>query len=292
MNAASPSLRWLFKVPSFPSLCSPNTRRATQMWNEGVIEELARVKRSMLGRNTRFRNARRATLGSLGDDDAGSLESSAGSSLRGRVYSDIGAGAADSRIDGKTKDGKGRGGQTRESRDGNGTSFSAEPRFSRFALSLSIPRPKQHNGLTSADVIDSTRDGEAGGNNNKDAGSNSSGTRNASSNNNRSGGGDGHARKSSTETKTGNSSSGDAAVATEAPVASGLKLRLDIVRSDADRKAGLSPRSPRPGAEGGGGGPGGMAAAPARFDSAARELLQAYEDEQVLGEFCKGGQTA
>eukprot|EP00903_Cladosiphon_okamuranus_P017392 g16020.t2 len=255
-------------------------RHWRKSWNEGGIQELARVKRRMLGRNTRLTRARRATRVSVGDDDAGSLASSADSSLRGRVYSDIGAGAADSRFGGKKKDAGGGGSQVRESRDGNRTTFSAEPRFSRFALSLSIPRPKQHSGLTSADVVDSARNGEAGGDSNKEASGNSNETRKASSNNNRGGGGGGYARKSSIDKKTRHSSPGTPAVAAEASVASGSKLRLDIVRADADRNAGLSPRSPRPGAEGGGSGPGGTAAAPARFDSAARELLQGYEDEQ------------
>lgn len=248
------------------------------MWNECVIQELARLKRSMLRRNTRLRNAQMATRVSLGDNDAGSLASSAESSLRGRVYSDIGGGATDSNIGGKGKSGGGRGDRGRGS-----ASFSAEPRFSRFALSLSIPRPKQHNGLTSADVVDPSREGEAGGDkSSNENSSNSSGTRKSSSNDNRGGDGGGHARKSSTERKARNSSSGTATAAAEASMAIGSKLRLDIVRADCDRNAGLSPRSPHPAAEGGGSGPAGMAAATARFDSAARELLQGYEDEQVI----------
>ena len=253
------------------------------MWNEGVIQELARAKRSMLGRGTRLRDAQRATRVCAGENDVGSLASSAESSLRGRVYSDIGAGVTESKVGGKQNYGGARGSQGRGSRDGKCASFSAEPRFSRFSLSLSIPRPKQHSGLTAADMVDSNRHGEAGEENKKEASSNNNGTGKSSSHNNRGGDGGGRARKSSTEKKAGNSSSGTPAVAPEASaIASGSKLRLDIVRADADRNTGLSPRSPRPGAEGSGGGPTGMGAAPARFDSAARELLQGYEDEQVL----------
>lgn len=270
------------------SVLNTNMRRTPQMWDEGVIQELARVKRSMLRRNTRLRSAQVATRVNVGDNDAGSLVSSAESSLRGRVYSDIGAGVADSKVDGKIKSGGGRGGEGRRSRDGNGTTFSAEPRFSRFALSLSIPRPKQHNGLTSADVVDPSRGGEAGGVHSKEDSSKNSGTSRTSSNDNRGGDGGGHARQTSTGKNGQNSSSGTATAAAEASAAVGSKLRLDIVRADVERNTGLSPRSPRPGAEGGGSTPAGMAAAPARFDSAARELLQGYEDEQVfvvLGEF-------
>lgn len=252
------------------------------MWNEGVIQELARVKRSTLGRNTRLRNAQAVTRVSVGEHDAGSLASSAESSLRGRVYSDIGAGADDSMAGRKQKSSGGRGGQGRGSRDGNGTSFSTEPRFSRFALSVSIPRPKQHTGLTSTDVVDSNRNRDDGGDNKEGVGSSNSGKSKTSSSNNRCGDGGGHSKKSSTETCVRTSSSGTAAAAAEASAASGSKLRLDIVRADAERNAGLSPRSPRPGAEGGGSGAAGIAAAPARFDSVARELLQGYEDEQVF----------
>ncbi|CAM9883519.1 unnamed protein product, partial [Ectocarpus sp. 12 AP-2014] len=77
----------------------------------------------------------------------------------------------------------------------------------------------------------------------------------------------------------GDGATGTASAAAAAAAARGSKIRLDIVRADAERGAGLTPRSPgrspRPGGEGGG------AAASARFDSPARELLQAYEDEQL-----------
>lgn len=266
-------------IPLNPQ-CSTNTmRRARQMWNAGVIQELARVKRNMLGRNTRLRSAQMATRASVGDNDAGSLASSAESSLRARVYSDIGVGAADSMPGSKKKNGGGRGGQGRGSRGGNDRSFSAEPRYSRFALSLLIPRPKQHSGWTSADVVDSSGSDKIGGN--KETGSTSSEKGKPSSSYNRSGEGGGQARKGSTERNARHSSSVTATTAAEASVAVGSKLRLDIVRADAERNTGLSPRSPRPGGDGGGSGPAGMAAAPARFDSAARELLQGNEDEQV-----------
>eukprot|EP00752_Nemacystus_decipiens_P007697 g6880.t1 len=253
-------------------------RHWRKMWNEGVIQELARVKRRMIRRNTRLRNTQMATREGVGDNDAGSLASSAESSLRGRVYSDIVPGVTDSKV-GKRKSSGARGGRGRGSTDGNGTSFSAEPRFSRFALSLSIPRPKQHNGLTSAGAVDPNRDGEVGGNNKKPSSPNG-GARRTSSNNNHGGDSGGHARKSSTEKNGQSSSSGTPTATTEVSVAAGSKLRLDIVRVDAERNTGMSPRSPRLGAEGGGGGPAGMATAPAKFDSAARELLQGYEDEQ------------
>lgn len=270
--------------------CAKTTRRTRQAWNEGVIHELARVKRSMLGRNTRLRNAQAAARASAADNDGGSLASSAESSLRGRVYSDIGVGAADSGIGGAKNTSGGRGGQGRGRGGSKGAPFLADSRFSRFALSLTIPRPKQHNGLTSADVVtDSSGGGGAGGdknNENSRSSTSSSGSTNRSSNN---------TRKSSTAKMAQNSSSGTAAVAAGAPVTWGSKLRLDIVRSDIDRNTGLSPRSPRPGGEGGGGGPAGTAATPARFDSAARELLQGYEDEQVhryRTRFGKSGQKS
>lgn len=247
------------------------------MWNEDVIQELARLKRSMLGRNTRLRNAQTAARVSVGDNDGGSLASSAESSLRGRVYSDIGGGAADSKVGGDKKDGGGRGGQGR----GSNATFSAEPRFSRFALSLSIPRPNQHSGLTSADVVDSNGGGGAGGGNTNENSSNNNGRGNTTSKTAGGGEGSSHARKGSTTQNARNTSSGTAAAAAEVSMACGSKLRLDIVRADVERNTGLSPRSPRPGGEGGGSGPAGMAATPARFDSAARELLQGYEDEQV-----------
>lgn len=261
-----------------------------QVWNEGVILELARLKRSILARNTLQKNARTADM-SAGDNESGSLASSTESSFEalGPV---IGR-----KMGGHRQSGRGK-------HHANGAMLSPEPRFSRFACSITIPRPIQHDGLTASDSVDPSNGGGsgdgggpggAGGSGSKGAG------RKASSSNNDDGRGRGgsHANKSSSPFSTNNQTNsaypsscegsgggggdptGTANAAAAAAAAWGSKIRLDIVRADAERGAGLTPRSPgrspRPGGEGGG------AAASARFDSPARELLQAYEDEQVGG---------
>lgn len=265
--------------------CTPCviTRRG-QIWNEDVIEELKRAKMTILGRDTRLRRAQAACASS--DDDDASLASSMDSSLGGPMY--VGGGIAVDRKTGRNKErGSGKG-----HRSSGGGAFSAEPRWSRFAFSLTIPRPKQHNGLTAADVADS-RSGEDGGEGIKGEGdatnkaSNKGGNRMPSSKSNHDWGGGGHTNATSSspneQGKAQGSSPGAPAAAAAAAAGAatwGSKLRLDIVRADAERSV-ASPRSPRPGTEGGGGGSAGTAAASARFDSPARDLLQGYEDEQV-----------
>ncbi|CAM9641451.1 unnamed protein product, partial [Pylaiella littoralis] len=65
-----------------------------KMWNEGVIQELARLKKRTSGRNTRLKNARSTTNGTVSGNDGGSLASSMESSLgsRGRIGSGDGGG--------------------------------------------------------------------------------------------------------------------------------------------------------------------------------------------------------
>ncbi|CAM9355835.1 unnamed protein product [Ectocarpus fasciculatus] len=259
------------------------------VWNEGVILELARLKRSTLARNTRQKKAQTADM-SAGDNESRSLASSAESSLEG-----LGP-VAGWKTGGDRQSGRGK-------RHAIGAMLLPEPRFSRFACSISIPRPIQHDGLTVPDAVDPSNGGGSGGDRGL-GGAGGSGSKGAmgnapsSNNNDRRGGGGSHANTSSSPFSTNNrtnsaypssgrgggagggGATGTANAAAAAAAAWGSKIRLDIVRADAERGAGLTPRSPgrspRPGGEGGGG----TAAASARFDSPARELLQAYEDEQ------------
>lgn len=259
------------------------------MWNEGVIQELARLKKRTSGRNTRLKNARSTTNGTVSGNDGGSLASSMESSLgsRGRIGSGDGGGGGIGGREavGKKKSSAGGGSGQKNNHRASAAALTGEPR-SRFALSLVIPRPIQHDGLVFADFGDcSSGSGEGREfNNNNNSNNNRSAGNNTSSQNNNSGRGGGHVTAtSSTSSRYPNASSSAAAKnAASGPASAaatwGSKLRLDIVRADAERSAG-SPRSPRPGTEGGGGV--GVAAATARFDSAAREILQGYEDEQV-----------
>lgn len=243
------------------------------MWNEGVVQELAQLKKRMGNRNTRLKKDLAAAAEvSISGNDGGSLASSMESSLgsRGRVGSGGNGIGVGKKQNGAVGGGGGGGGGKGNNRSTGGT-FPVEPR-SRFSVSLVIPCPKQHDGLVVADLGDSSGGGGTGGegrNNN----TNSAET-NASSKSNRSLGSN---NAGSASASTSASPSAPAPASASAVVGAwNSKLRLDIVRADAERSAG-SPRSPRPGAEAGGG----LAAATARFDSAARELLQGYEDEQV-----------
>ncbi|CAM9771530.1 unnamed protein product [Ectocarpus sp. 6 AP-2014] len=258
-----------------------------KVWNEGVILELARLKRSILARNTLQKNARTADM-SAGDNESGSLASSTESNFEA-----LGA-VVGGKMGGHLQSGRGK-------RRANGAKLSPEPRFSRLACSITIPRPTQHDGLTASDSVDPSSGGGSGdgGGPGGAGGSGKGAGRKASSSNSDDGRGRGgsHANKSSSPFSTngqtnsayhpsgGGSGSGGGgptgttnAAAAAAAAAWGSKIRLDIVRADAERGAGLTPRSPgrspRPGGEGGG------AAASTRFDPPARELLQAYEDEQ------------
>ncbi|CAM9478757.1 unnamed protein product [Ectocarpus sp. 4 AP-2014] len=262
-----------------------------KVWNEGVILELARLKRSILARKTLQKNAETADM-SAGDNESGSLASSTENSVEalGPVVG--------GKMGGHLQSGRGK-------HHANKAMLSPEPRFSRFACSITIPRPTQHDGLTASDAVDPSNGGGSGdgGGPGGAGGSGSKGVGGkASSSNNDDGRGSGgsHANKSSSPFSTNNQTNtaynssggrsggggggggatGTTSAAASAAAAWGSKIRLDVVRADAERGAGLTPRSPgrspHPGGEGGGG----TAAASARFDSPARELLQAYEDEQ------------
>ncbi|CAM9135722.1 unnamed protein product [Ectocarpus sp. 12 AP-2014] len=256
-----------------------------KVWNEGVILELARLKRSILTRTTLQKNARTADM-SAGDNESGSLASSTESSFEalGPV---IGG-----KMGGHRQSGRGK-------HQANGAMLSPEPRFSRFACSIRIPRPTQHDGLTASDAVDPSNGGGSGdgGGPGGAGGSRSEGAgRKTSSSNNDNGRGSGgsHTNKSSPSNQThssypspgggsgggGGGPTGTANAAAAAAAAWGSKIRLDIVRADAERSAGLTPRSPGRSPRPGGEVDGGTVAASARFDSPARELLQAYEDEQ------------
>lgn len=241
------------------------------------------MKRTMLGRDTRQKRAQ-ATDASNASDSA-SLTSSVDSSLGGPVY--IGGGDTVDRRTGR--DNKERGGERGHRSSASGP-FSAEPRWSRFAFSMMIPRPKQHTGLTAADIAgSSSRDAEdgfngKGGSMNKASNKSDQATSSKSNLDRR---GDNQPKAISSSSDKGRNIQRSSSAAPPGGVAAvagaatwGSKLRLDIVRADAERSAG-SPRSPRPGTEGGGGGLAGIAAASARFDSPARDLLQGYEDEQA-----------
>lgn len=225
-----------------------------------MIQELERAKRSMRGRNTRLKKAQSAAAptGAV-EAELGSLASSTDSSLRG---GGLGYGGAALFRTGGGRDSHGGGGG-RGSYPAVRPSSAEERRFSRFAVSLNVPRPTRHDEFMPADAIESV----SGGGGTTTTNNNNSGAKDdgAGKGGNDSGGA---SRKRSSSAKNGQGAASAASGA--AAVGSGSKLRLDIVRADVERGVGLTPRSPRPGG-----------VAPARFDSAAKELLQGYEEEQV-----------
>ncbi|CAN0055726.1 unnamed protein product [Scytosiphon promiscuus] len=236
-------------------------------WNEDVIEEFARLKRAMLGRDTRLRRAQGADVSS--ENDSASLTSSRDSSFGGPGY--IGGGISSARNT-KNNEEQGSGNGYRSS---IGAPCSAEPRWSRFAVSLTIPRPKQHNGLTAAETADlssgSSGHGERGKGDGVGRTASKRGERVPLSKSNHNGEGRGQTKAPSfssheqRKTQVPSSTASTVGAAAAAGAATWRsKLRLDVVRADAERSA-VSPRT---------------GAASARFDSPARDLLQQYEDAQ------------
>lgn len=164
---------------------------------------------------------------------------------------------------------------------------SAEPRFSRFAVSVTIPRPEQHTGLTVAGISSSGGSSVKGNLRNK-------------------GGGDGgddmgsrgnshgldattpahHMPASSSPSKAKSNKTSTAPSTGPAPAsliksnlnptAWGSSIRLDIVRTDDERKFGVvSPQQEMVTGVGEGRG------STSTSDPAAAELLMWYDDEQV-----------
>lgn len=246
-----------------------------------MVEELARMKRAFARRNTR--QTQLPTDDVLGSNDGSSLASTAESSLRSGDYyaggdgsgGDRGTGSATAHgtmhnVAGATK-------VTRGKQRKNLAVRCVEPRFSRFSVSVVVPRPHQHTGSTTAANITNIERGSYGaGRKNMDR-AHSGGPYAAPS-----------ARSTSAPLSTPmtKSSTSSSSIPQTNPTASGCKIRLDIVRMDAERGGGgivLPHRSVGAGAEEGGrGGGGGAAAASAGSDSAAKELLKWYCDEQVI----------
>ena len=152
----------------------------------------------------------------------------------------------------------------------------AEPRFSSFVVSLTVPRPEQHTNLNAVNAGDGCDVITRKNGNARTITSVSPSAKTSAAAKDR------NARYIVTMRPTTASSTANPANSAQ----SGSMIRLDVVRADAEEKEGATslPRlADASGNETDGKGRGdGKPIASARSDSTARELLKWYADEQVI----------
>lgn len=243
----------------------------TQVWKDGVIEELARMKRSLSRRKSAPTTPLPYDEGPPGDgNDGSSLASINGSSLRSRDNGSHVWNASGAAISTAAADGKNVNKHKKTPKKPALLAAGDPPRFSRVAVSVVVPRPEQHNGNTAGDIIANCVNGSAERNDKSHTVavdvSNMNNTVTTR-------GGGTVATPASAGRKTN--------TRVKPTVEWGSTIRLDVVRADAERggDGGGSPQ--RDGGPGRDGGTGRGARVSAKADAAARDLLNMYLGEQV-----------
>ena len=173
------------------------------------------------------------------------------------------------------------------------------PRYSKFAVSVVVPRPQQHDGAAAAVGSDQKGETKRGKSSRDSRGGNAGGKDDK-----------GHHRTAPLASRAFSTSTKPAGRKSTSPAGGGehhtpadnsrsepnaavfrSTIRLDIVKTDMERDGGSGGGVMSP-ARSGGTGPGelgsggGGAAAAAKSDSSARELLRWCIDEQVMREAC------
>lgn len=255
-----------------------------------MIEEIARAKRAYSRRITQSVLQSPPLHNRPGDNHGGTESTGAGGGTAGVTPKNTENAAA---VYERAK-------QQRQRWGAGGSKHATEPRYSKFAVSVVIPQPQQHDGVVTTGSIDHVGSKNRGMDN-RDARGNSAGKRDNKVGNRTtplssrvfstsskpvgggrkstlSAGGEQHVAPAANKTRHGQFNT--------AAVRSTIKL--DIVKTDMERDGGGGVTSPiRSGGAGAGAGElgssvGGGAAATAKSDSSAREVLRWYIDEQVV----------